>query len=108
MKHTPGPWKFSQCFLPNGIIETKSRKPICEIRVPHTAGTMSNSKPIDRAKSNGYLIAAAPDLLRELEKITDELENQYDVANEAGGCMDRARKQLVASAKKTIRKAKGE
>lgn len=69
-KHTPGPWEFHQYDSPDAIqqfsIQTKDGKHIC------------NAYPLSlNARANAELIARAPELLQEVEKLREERANHY-------------------------------
>jgi len=60
--HTPGPWLFAQAPSDPrmAFVSTQQGRPIADVwNVPHTKG--------EQALADARLIAAAPELLRELE-----------------------------------------
>lgn len=58
-QHTPGPWSYDHS---NGVIETEKRVVVAFGRYQRTD---------EETKSNGRLIAAAPELLAALRELTD-------------------------------------
>lgn len=68
--HTPGPWRVATA--------TETGKPIvCAIEGPD-AGMCIAEINSWRQVANGYLIAAAPEMLQALEWIIDEYESNID------------------------------
>ena len=99
MSHTPGPWSVDSSMISTGwVLVTKSNGDVvANVNTetgPDIPPTVSIKMP---ALSNAHLIAAAPDLLRELER----LENQSGLPLERD---DPAR----VAARAAIRKARGE
>lgn len=77
-KHTPGPWIADidgDCVYINDDYSKK----ICDIRGWGWLSKLGNTKAIATQKANCRLIAAAPDLLKELQhlvKIMEPLEKE--------------------------------
>lgn len=67
-KHTPGPWTMHPRF--DDGAEVRAIAPVAWCSVASTVGS-SGSQSIDaaEARANARLIAAAPDLLRALERL---------------------------------------
>lgn len=72
-KHTPGPWIYRADFMPWGCIETEGGRRICDLDLPNKGGTIQTDRWEIQAKANGHLIAAAPELLKQLEKVANWL-----------------------------------
>lgn len=103
-KHTPGPWGISR------ICSTVVHAGEKERGIATTGGHQDNSVDAEELlaenEANARLIAAAPDLLDELERAIGELEKaaQYVGQRDLGAAMAMAcnnieRRKLVAKAK---------
>jgi hypothetical protein len=99
IKHTPGPWEFLETF---GRVETKQHV------IAYIAGGVGSPhfNP-DQAQANGHLIAAAPELLLELEHELEDLEGWLTTENLSN---DTAESMVVRQGKiqLLIHRAKGE
>lgn len=84
-KQTPGPWHFEA----NRIWE-------CNDNTTPIAFT-DTERPESENEANGHLIAAAPDLLKALHKLTHEAESRAGVP-----------KALIAEMRAVIAKATGQ
>jgi hypothetical protein len=103
--HTPGPWKFTgenqnHDFDRSIISFTKIYKNPRAIARVYGGGV--SAKPDDENIANARLIAAAPDLLFELEAIVEQLDSWFELGNSASEPPD------TAEAKTLIAKARGE
>jgi hypothetical protein len=85
-KHTPGPWKAKSSYQVVG-------KNI-EINIQTTTMSLRSLEPVT------HLIAAAPELLRELELLVNTLKCVCAGPVKSGTCM-------ICTSNKTIKKAKG-
>lgn len=105
MKHTKGPWIRSGGRSAN-IVDLNGDTAIADIK---TIKTYSGPKTKKEFEANANLIAAAPDLLIELEKLTSEIEGNilYSSEREEQGSTDQWLQALIDDAKKAIKKAKG-
>lgn len=98
-KHTPEPWSFFDTGL-NGFavahqIGTATRR---HAMVPYRERTHGICEGFEEAEANARLIAAAPELLAELEKIIED--NQYEIDHNGQICIDlEGAKRIVALAK---------
>lgn len=102
-KHTPGPWRRGSR---NECANIYSDKRHVATVHGHTRGRRI-SPTHSEASSAARLIAAAPEILKALKEITDELEFQYDMANCPSGSFETARNKLVKQSRKAISKAGG-
>ena len=90
-EHTPGLWEVTQISTKNAHVESK--KSAGSIAVVHTSYTIDRKALV----ANARLIAAAPDLLEQLERILG-LINNGDTVDERD----------ALSISRSIAKAKGE
>lgn len=67
-KHTPGPWRIGTPG-PNGCYTIGTERGLMTAMIAHS---ISEPGQVDEAKANASLIAAAPDLLKALERIARE------------------------------------
>lgn len=90
--HTPGPWAFRMTgWQTNPAAVYSPRRPGAVACIP-----ARTSVPLDEQSANARLIAAAPELLAELENLVNAMEN---------GWSDPA---VADNARAAIAKAKGE
>lgn len=68
--HTPGPWSFSTSPQPNGCPSVGARG----LLVAVVAHSVNQSDQKETALANARLIAAAPELLKELTYFLDWIE----------------------------------
>jgi len=90
-KHTPGPWQWTQHFDPTISIYKDGFGQIARL-YDSSAGT---------GKANARLIAAAPDLLADLQEACDRIE---DLVSRLGGTDP---EKATESYRATIAKATG-
>ena len=76
-KHTKGPWKLIT-YRPDDGIESASGD-----RIVSQVGPFFDGKRWAEARANGLLIAAAPDLLAELENIVEQYDAWRDLGDAA-------------------------
>ena len=99
-KHTPGPWSIHTNIGRKGSVGVTADAAPCIIAI------MGNDKqwPVE-AHNNAALIAAAPDLLAALQRVTHDLENpEKDVALNRH-TISTATRQMV---RESIAKAEGQ
>lgn len=110
-KHTPGPWEW---VIENGDIEIRMGD---AIKNPYSHSSHNCFKYVDmigvykeeqkeQAIANADLMTAAPDLLKECEKMLNEIKVLMEDCNERDKYI--AQKIRNKSHKFTIEKAKGE
>ena len=104
-KHTPGPWKLnadedtgmndSGCILDS----------VGHVIVTDIYGTFKNGRTTGEAEANARLIAAAPDLLAQLQRTLIDLEDfcsdepEFEWSQDAGNKMIREIEQAIAKAR---------
>lgn len=88
-KHTPGPWKRS---IRGGMITTSDEPLICE-NICQILGDYNNDS---QTIANADLIASAPSLLEENQKLKDSLVRKEAVAKES----DRLSKEIADGLRK--------
>lgn len=93
-KHTPAPWNYD--LGPHRVTSQGGHHLVAEILGWHQSKHSQDSAKTQHA--NGYLIAAAPDLLAELENLSAVM-----------ACHDKTPEETLAleAAKRAIAKAKG-
>ena len=103
-KWTPGPWQV--CNTYHAVHGERVRNiALCDnAHIPQGNGRILVSD--DEATANAYLIAAAPDLYRELENLVELAEAAMRAANRDGGEYDIEAE--LAGARAALRKARGE
>lgn len=94
LKHTPGPWALDGWAIQSVIAQTKDsrfRNGIGYVTV-FTVADSQREIPLEERVANARLIAAAPDLLRELITFHEFLINDdfHKCENFCGGCPIRA------------------
>ena len=96
--HTPGPWEVAGSVI---VLPNFPHDDICEVfnELDHTV-----TIPMDQARANAHLIAAAPEMLEALE----ECVLGFERCMKAGHCGQEFIDIKLAPAKAAIRKAKGE
>ena len=104
-KHTPGPWEFGPNHSSTGLAGQLVVRPAGEF--PHgewvaDVGSMYD----DHREANARLIAAAPDLLKALEKII-EMNRQWAL-DQYGDATKAENMDCVRVARAAITKATGE
>lgn len=97
-KHTKGPWYASR--LSEGVWIIKNEAFDSYIALTH------NREGV-HADANAHLIAAAPDLLEALRKVSAALEAVYESEMEWTGEWDMLPPDALEMAKAAIRKAEG-
>jgi hypothetical protein len=103
-KHSPGPW------LTNGLQVTAKgdwKLPVCVVLCKSSPRPTADAaaSTFAEAQANVRLLAAAPDLLEELQAITDEFAKAMFHAGVAG---DPESLHVVLNARAAIAKAMGE
>lgn len=102
-KHTPGPWrvKYSTGFVDGEI------KEYCWVGV----GPIGDETPIlanrSENEANARLIAVAPELLKIVKLMANELEIQYSEANAEESYFEKERRRLIKLSHNIINKAEG-
>ncbi|MFN8994323.1 MAG: hypothetical protein ACK5X3_11770, partial [Pseudomonadota bacterium] len=76
-KHTPGPWKLwvSQDARPHAVF---LRHALGSIEIPHWGYIGTSDAIVEEQFCNARLIAAAPDLLAELQNIANADPRKWD------------------------------
>lgn len=111
-KHTPGPW--SQAFFINIESDIVQPMDVGAKRWALAASVKNMNRPLLIAgvygavpsEADARLIAASPELLVCLEKLTNELEINYVGFMPPGASLDAARK-MIKAAREVIAKVKG-
>ena len=93
-KHTPGPWTVNPHFNHGAEVRSLASVAWCSVASTHGA---SGSQVIDvaEARANARLIAAAPDLLAALHRISLASQNSMSSKEECG----RIAREAIAKAK---------
>ena len=99
MKHTQGPWKFDASTRFFEIVGADGRNILSSIYADDRSDDAFNDST-DRA--NAHLIAAAPDMLEELEQLCEALNDS--VLSTGSNTMD---EEILYNIRKIIKKAKG-
>lgn len=94
-KWTPGPWRIEERLLVYA-----GTKWVASAKMYDSETTM------EEAQANAHLIAAAPDLYRELENLVELAEAAMRAANRDGGEYDIEAE--LADARAALRKARGD
>lgn len=95
-KHTPGPWEFWSGYNPFDKVEAQVTADGGDIVIA------SYNHLIEEGQANASLLAAAPDLLKELETIVDQeqqssFEQWFTRAKPSGDCDSVQSKWLESS-----------
>ena len=99
MKHTKGPWivvAISTDLSMNGI-------GYCQVNGPKGIVCTTEESTFEETKANACLIAAAPEMLEELEQLREALNDT--VLSTGSKTMD---EEMLYHIQKIIKKAKGE
>jgi len=104
MTHTKGPWRFKETSARNPVVYTPNGE---HCKTPHddTGGKIAEvfgwgNKSHEQQNANARLIAAAPDLLEDLEAAVSYLEDNSR--------SERRRQACLASFRAAIAKARGQ
>lgn len=104
--HTPGPWEASQAAYPRVM---SGNIMICKTDCSISSGKWIESS--ETAIANAHLIAAAPELLRALERLTESVNDTTEVIGNyrkavlVGSIV--CTKEMIEQAQQAIAKAKG-
>ena len=100
-KHTPGPWEIPHLADDNcmcdcsSVVEQRYAGGICHIHVDNGIKSISDGgndcPPLDEAKANAHLIAAAPELLEALEVFVEITEGRGAVKLQAIAAITKAK-----------------
>ena len=99
-KHTPGPWHFFNSGA--GLIRSENGKTIAQLKSVSRQG-FRKAADLDEEVANARLIAASPELLRELKKCVSAIQKWGKAHPESGGWTG-----LIHGGLGAIRKAEGE
>lgn len=98
-KHTPGPWRIVEDGGFRGIFHLGTGRKV--------AAVIGSIREGEHIEANAHLIAAAPDLLEALRKVSAALEAVYESEMEWTGEWDMLPPDALEMAKAAIRKAEG-
>jgi hypothetical protein len=102
-KHTPGPW-----FVDGVAISSEAVTDLAILNMANVRYSWGGSDFATRShrEANAHLIAAAPELLAELEYLVEIAESAMRAANRDGGEYDIG--EMLEAPRAAIAKAKGE
>lgn len=91
-KHTPGPWKFTEgeFFYVNARVDGRRVFILQRKKAVVAAATEYQEAEEDRIRADCHLIAAAPELLRELRELAEAAHNVMTVPDSVWAAIAKA------------------